>query len=266
MSFVLFNHTLTRKEDLSFYDVERFRVADACFESILWVDGRTPLLEGHQKRLDKACARFGFESHTISIDSLNKLAELNQIASGYARVRVSVIRKSGKNYAPTGRASNILIEIEVLKDIFNHVQQLGLYKTWKKSITPFSDFKHSNALLYVMAKQFAQANDMDEVLLYNDKEQLIEASSSNFFFVSDQQIYCPKRENGGVNGVSQGYIINFFNVKEVYVSESMLETADEIFLSNAVQLIQPVEKYVNRSLSTTFTKGLIKQIKLNLQV
>lgn len=264
MHFVLFNGQIIEKKNLSFYDVERFRVADACFESMLWIDGRIPLLDGHQKRLDEVCNYFGFDSHKISLDSINQLAEMEKINTNYGRVRVSVIRSQGKNYTPLGKESNLLVEMEELDGLFSPIQKLGLYSELRKSISPFSRFKHSNALLYVMARQFALKNNFDEVLLFNDNNQIIEASSSNLFFIRGTEIYTPKRNDGGVAGVCQESLINLLGAKEVKVTEQMVQDADEIFLSNAVQLIQPVTSFLSRKLDIGQTNKLIAKLKDNL--
>lgn len=264
MHFVLFNGQIIEKKNLSFYDVERFRVADACFESMLWIDGRIPLLDGHQKRLDEVCTYFGFDSHKISLDSINQLAKIEKIKTNYRRVRVSVIRSQGKNYTPLGKESNLLVEMEELEDLFLPIQKLGLYRELRKSVSPFSRFKHSNALLYVMARQFALKNNFDEVLLFNDNNQIIEASSSNLFFIRDQEIYTPNRNDGGVTGVCQERLINLFGAKEVKVTEQIVQDADEIFLSNAVQLIEPVTSFLNRKLDVVHTKKLIAKLKEDL--
>jgi len=264
MHFVLFNGQIIEKKNLSFYDVERFRVADACFESMLWIDGRIPLLDGHQKRLDEVCTYFGFDSHKILLDAINQLAKIEKIKARYGRVRVSVIRSQGKNYTPLGKESNLLVEMEELDVLFSPIQKLGLYSELRKSISPFSRFKHSNALLYVMARQFALKNNFDEVLLFNDNNQIIEASSSNLFFIRGTEIYTPKRNDGGVAGVCQESLINLLGAKEVKVTEQMVQDADEIFLSNAVQLIQPVISFLNRKLDVGHTNKLIAKLKDNL--
>lgn len=266
MSFVLFNNEFIKKEDLSFYDVERFRVADACFESMLWNNGSIPLLTGHQTRLDSACTLFDFQSYNISLSAINGLVKTNKISSNYARVRLSLIRRNGRNYQSVGQETNVLIEADPLDEIFQAVESLGTYPNWKKPASPFGAFKHSNALIYVMARQYAQKHNYDEVVLLNQDDEIIEASSSNVFFIKDEKIYSPGIESGGVRGVCQEYIVNFFDVKEVNLSESKLMEADEIFLSNAVQVMRPVKNYLNRRLSTSFTESLIDRIKLRLAV
>ena len=59
-------------------------------------------------------------------------------------------------------------------------------------------------------------------------------------------------------------LINLFGAKEVKVTERMVQDADEIFLSNAVQLIQPVISILDRKLDVDHTNKLIAKLKDDL--
>lgn len=264
MQIICFNHKFIRKDELSFYDVERFRVADACFESMLYINGQIPLLAEHQNRLDLACKIFQFNSYDIPIAKILELLNRNGLADKMARVRLSIIRKSGNNYKPEGSETQLLLECSPLNEIFKPIQQLAVYSDLLKQHNPIASIKHSNALLYVLATQFAAANNFDDVLLKNTQGLYIEASSSNLFFIVDHEIYTPKNESGCVLGVCRSFLLNFLNVRLVNVGDDLISSADEIFLSNGIQLIQSVKKYGGKKLNSTHTDAIIQQIKAKL--
>ena len=261
MSYISFNGQIIRQDQINFYAVERFRVADACFESMLYRHERIPLLLLHQERLTKTCALLNFQDYQISFAEIERLLFENNLATEMVRVRISLVRKHGANYKPLGKEVQVLIETIKLTEIFKPVNNLGFYNVFKKSSNALACIKSSNALIYVLAKQFAQENKYDEVLIANEQKEWIEASSSNVFVIKNKQIYTAKEDSGCVNGVCKDFLINFLDVQFVELTDLFLEEADELFLSNAVQLIQPVLKLDGKSLGTAKTAELIKNVK-----
>ena len=264
MQIICFNHKFIKKDELSFYDVERFRVADACFESMLYINGQIPLLAEHQNRLDQACKIFQFNSYDIPIAKIFELLDRNGLGDKMARVRLSIIRSLGNNYRPEGNETQLLLECSPLKEIFKPIQRLGVYSDLLKQDNLIASVKHSSALLYVLATQFAATNNYDDVLLKNTQGLYIEASSSNLFFIIDDEIYTPKNESGCVLGVCRNYLLNFLDVRQVNVEDDLLSSADEIFLSNGIQLIQSVKKYGKKELKSIRTDTIIQNIKTKL--
>lgn len=266
MQFICFNHSLIAKSELSFYEVERFRVADACFESMLLINQKIPLLAYHQARLNKTCRALGFDSYKIDESLILKLAAKNNFTHGAVRVRLSLVRALGKNYTPFGSATQNLLELESITTLFTPVNNLGIYTQYLKQSGLLSTLKHSNALLYVLAKQYALKNQLDDALISNESGHCIEASSSNLFIIKNEEIYSPPDNSGCVLGVSRACILNFLDVKLVELDEKMVFGADEIFLSNGIQLIQPVQKLLDKELKNSITKNIITQIKRKLEL
>lgn len=265
MNFVCFNGRFIPKNELSFYDVERFRVADACFESMLFTEGKIPLIDLHQKRLDTVCKQLSFDFFTIDEGYIHELIAKNGISNN-ARIRISLIRESGKNYTPNGSKIQSLLECERFSEPFQSIENLGIYTEFTKSSNKLGSFKHSSALLYVLAKQYGIENGYDDVLIKNENQHLIEASSSNLFMIKDGQIYTSKNNSGCVLGVCRKFLLNFLNVNLVEISEEMISLADEVFLSNAVQLVQSVKYYEGKLLDNTMTNNIINQVKAKLTI
>jgi branched-chain amino acid aminotransferase len=264
MQFISFNDEIIVANHLNFYQVERFRVADACFESMLYINGRIPLLSYHQERLNKTCQLLAYNSYHISLELIQLLLSKNKLNQKKARVRISLVRKAGFNYKPKGLAVHVLIEVSEIDEIFNSVNKLGLFKNFKKPINPLSQVKSANALIYVMALNYAQENSLDDVLIQNECNYWIEASSSNLFFIKNKQLFTSKEDSGCVLGVARIFLINLLGAQCVDITEKCLEEADEIFLSNAVQLIKPVITFRNRTLSTLETIKLMDRTEQKL--
>ncbi len=266
MEYISFNQEIIVKESLGFYDVERFRVADAYFESILSNNSEFPLLHLHEKRIKEAAKLFGFKYKPIDEDHLKALLLKNGLDKDFAKIRISFVRKNGANYKPSGNENQVLVETLPVLDVFTPVPKLGLYLDNQKFANEFSRLKSANALLYVLARKFANEKKLDEVLISNEEGKWIEASSSNIFIVKNNTLYTPNLKSGGVHGVCLDFLINFFEVNFVDFDDEMLSLADEIFLSNAVQLIQPVKELRGKRLKTTKTKKLIKALQKELKI
>lgn len=261
MEFVVFNNEIIPKEKLNFYSLERFRYADACFESMLFINGKIPLLKYHQKRLNKTCTFLGFQQNNISIGSIQKLVEQQQKNTKFWRIRYSLVRAEGANYLPHGNKVNTLIECQALNNIFKEIDNLGLYSQIKKPINLYAQYKTANTLLYVKAKQFARHNNYDEVLLLNDENKWIESSSSNIFAIVNNEIYTTKKNSGAVVGTSQKFIKNNFKVKTTKMDSIFLSEVNELFLTNGVQIIQSVKMLNNKKLQCSKTQEIINKVK-----
>lgn len=265
MTIVSFNNSLITKDSLGFYEVERFRVADAHFESLLYANGNFPLIDLHQKRIKAAAKLFGFKEVEVDSNHILQLLKENKLDKQYAKIRISIVRKNGLNYTPMGKSVQVLIEAFPLDDIFTPISKLGLYLDNQKYANKFSAIKSSNALLYVLARKFAEEKKLDEVLICNQEGKWIEASSSNVFIVKNNTLYTPNLLSGGVHGICQQFIINFFEVNFVDFDDEMLSLADEIFLTNGVQLIQSVKELRGKVFKKTKTLKMIKALQKELK-
>ncbi len=266
MDFIGFNSQILDKKLLNFYLVERFRYADAFFESILFTNGKFPLLSYHRERLYEACQAFHFDNYEINVAFLLDLIARNGGLDKTLRIRISLVRADGLNYKPNGSGVNVLIECSGVTSVFQEVETLSTYSEIKKQINPFSIFKTSNALLYVMAKKFALENTWNEVLICNENNHWIESSASNFYIIKNNSIYTSKMDSGCVSGVCRSFITNQFKIYYVDIDDQFLNEADEIFLSNGVNLIQPVFYFDNKQLSTEQTEKIVSKTKKLLAI
>jgi len=264
MNYIGFNHQIIEKKMLNFYLVERFRYADAFFESILFHNGRFPLINQHKERIYNACKAFHFDDFEINIAFLLDLIARNKALDKTLRIRISLVRTNGENYQPKGSQCQVLIECKEVHSMFKAIETVGTFTEYNKAIHPFSSFKTANSLIYVMAKHHALKNMWQDVIIANDKKEWIESSSSNIYVVKNNKIYSPNTESGCVSGVCRAFIKNFFEINFVTFEPDFLDDIDELFFSNAVNLIQPVLFFKNKKLQTKTTEKLILKLKKHL--
>ena len=90
----------------------------------------------------------------------------------------------------------------------------------------------------------------DEPIFLNSKNQITEGATSNIFVVVKNKIYTPKLSCGLLNGIVRQYIISNYDIIETEMDLEFLNNADEIFLTNSLFGIMPVnnlEKKVFKS-------------------
>lgn len=243
---------------------------DGLFETIRVFKGAIINLDYHVQRLREGASglKMNFPSKwdtNYFKGQITDLLDKCDIHDG-GRIRVSVDRMAGGTYKPISNEVEFLIEAFPLANGKFKLNEKGLvidqYTEIRKNLNKLSNFKTKNALLYVLAGIYAQENGLDEVLITTPKGNILEASSSNLFIVSNRTLYTPSLEDGCLAGVMRMTIINIALSKGIKVYEcnilpQNLLAADEIFLTNAITGIQWVEKYRSKVYTNNFAIDLL---------
>jgi len=120
--------------------------------------------------------------------------------------------------------------------------------------------KHLNRLEQILARAEWDSTTIQEGLMLDVNNHVVEGTMSNLFFVKDKILYTPNIEQSGVKGIIRDIIINLaqqstIKVLETKISQAMLYQADEIFISNSIIGIWPI----NRLAEQGFKVGPITQ-------
>lgn len=114
-------------------------------------------------------------------------------------------------------------------------------KRWKRS-----HIKSTSLLGNVMHFQQSVDAGVNETILFNEQNQLTEASACNVFIVKDKQICTPPLDDQILPGVTRKILLEVlrknsdYNVFERVVSRLEVEQADEIWLTSSSKEIAPV--------------------------
>lgn len=270
MSIIIHNG-IEKQANLPFLKTDNrlFKFGDGLFESIRIINGKPVNLENHMIRLFA-----GMELLRIDIpinyskDYFEKqilmLCSKNEIKKG-GIARLTVYRDSPGNYFPTENTAGFVLEVKEYKDNKYTLNKNGLtidvYEAVKKPYSTYSAFKTSNAMLYILATLYAKENNLDDVLLLNEKDNIIEGSSSNVFIVSNGVLYTPPIAEGSVGGTMRMFLINSAIEEGIKVYETNLTpqnflAADEILFTNAVKGIQWVSSYKSKRYFNDVAKKL----------
>ncbi|MFY7860945.1 MAG: aminotransferase class IV, partial [Chitinophagales bacterium] len=158
------------------------------FESMLWEGGTIHNLDLHLNRMQSITKRFGlkpimFDTDDIKQKAIKKTQELNL---SNAKLRLSLEIQDSK-------LSIKSIEVFAIESNQNEPRsiQLVTFPLPKDSKSPFSNFKTENSLLYKDSIEYAISNGTTQSLILNERNEVVETSICNIYFVKDRIIYTP---------------------------------------------------------------------------
>lgn len=241
------------KAQLSLQD-RGLRYGDGVFETIRVVDGHIPLLKPHLTRLFKSLARLNISLARSTIIQSLKAAELyTNTLSGV--VRLTVTRGSGgRGYLSEANIVPCII-LEIYEGYPDKPPTASVHSCDIRLANQhqLAGIKTLSALTYVLASEERRGKPFDEGLLFNEDDQLIEATSHNIFIVNKSgSIATPQLNQCGVAGVMRAKVIALLKktsqlmVEETAISKSMLSDSKEVFLTNSVIGVWPVTSWYDK--------------------
>lgn len=272
MAYINNNGNLILAEEFNVkYTSRAFNFGDGVFETIRIKQGKIVRFEAHYERLMKGAKAIKIKEHpdyTMDFfqDQIMALIELNQVYAG-GRCKLSLDRADGGTYSPVSNQAQFLIELWPIEmDDFklnDKGLEIDIYKEMALIKTPLSPFKTKNALFKVLASIHAESMRVDDLLLQNEKGNLIESTNSNLFIVSNGIIYTPGMDEGCIAGTMRMHIINLavthgIRVYECPILPQNLLSADEIFLTNAIQGVRWVGSYKTKAFRNETSKILLE--------
>lgn len=233
-----------------------FRYGDGLFETIRLIKGNLHLFDYHIERILNGAEFLKLEfpknwNEAFFKKKVNELLEKNQEFEN-GKIRLSIFRADGGTYAPKSSKANLLIEYEPLNSDSFILNKKGLkmevFSEMEKTSNPFSNFKSSNALIYVLASIYRKEEGLDDCFIVNSQNRIIEGISSNLFIVKDGSLITPPLSEGCVAGVMRSYLLNLLEQKDIEYRMAPIQLEDlfqaqEIFLTDSIKGIRWVGSY-----------------------
>jgi branched-chain amino acid aminotransferase len=135
---------------------------------------------------------------------------------------------------------------------YRHGAKLIVSRYRQNSASPLARHKTLSYLLYIFARQEAMDAGANGALLLNEHGQLAEESVSNVFLVKDAKVITPPAHCGLLPGITRGVVMELcaqsgIALEERPVGAKELFECDEIFLTNSLMEIMPVQSVDRRS-------------------
>jgi branched-chain amino acid aminotransferase len=160
--------------------------------------------------------------------------------------RVSFIRNEGGLWSESANRppTDLLIFTRGLVG-WPVAQRLKLEPDGVASAGPYSGTKILSWALPSSRNERAHAEGFDEALLQNEKHQIAECSSANFFIVRAGKVATPSLSSGCLPGITREILLEIappagIAIEERDLTEADLDTAEEAFISSTTREVAPV--------------------------
>ncbi len=265
-----FNGEIIEKESTILSCKNRaFKYGDALFETLKIQNSKINLLESHCFRLMASMRMLRMEipmSFSLEFFQTEILKTVDENELTNARVRYTVYRNDGGLYRPATNSIGYIIEASELKINIEENYEIELFKDYFIYSGLLSTLKTTNKITNVLGGIFAYENGYDYCILLNEKKQVVETINGNIFIVKDGVIKTPPITEGCVKGVMRKALIDFFvktskyQFEESTISSFDIQKADEVFITNAIIGIQPVQKYRKKEFTAVISNSIRKEL------
>ena len=271
------NGTIQQEVTFSLASNRGFLFGDSVFETIKTLNNKVLFLEDHYFRLmaSMRICRMEIPMQLTMEYFESQILELLMHAKTPAnRVRFTVFRVGDGFYLPTSNEVAFLVTFQPLENelyLFNEADyEVELFKDAYVTKQLLSSLKTNNKMIQITGSIFANENGYQNCLLLNDEKNVIEALQGNLFMKMGKQLITPPVADGCLNGIMRKQVLSLarkmenIEVLEKSISPFDLQKADELFITNVIQGVQPITKYRKK----TYVNELSKEIltKLNAQI
>lgn len=243
-----------------------FVYGDLLFETIRLSGGELVNIDLHAKRLEQGAKLLGFDlPSTWDVHYLTDLV-LSSVKGDDARIRLVVSRQGNGFYLPNNNDVRFYVEHWALMPKKALIHNIDVFEAQYKACSTLSNLKSGNALIYVLASQYAAENNLDDALILNQHGRIAEATSSNLFWIKNGIISTPPLAEGPVTGIMREVVIKLAQKQGLLVQEKELTIdelliADECFLTNALNGITIVNTFRGKQMEHEITSLLQRDIK-----
>ncbi len=276
-NLINYNGTLLNSTDARLTPDNRgFSFGDGFFESLILINGSIPLWNTHLDRIKMSITLMEMEAaHLLEPDFL-----LDQIfrlvpEAGIYRVKLNIFRNSSGKYLPDQNEVQFLIQATTAQEPLLNMQDYYLsigrsYKVYNSNLGDWKQIKSMSSLSYVIASLEARESGYEDVLILTKEGLISESTNSNIFAIKESVIFTPGLQTGCVNGVFRQYLMQLLKEKGMEIIENELFWAeikhlDELFLTNAVQWIRPVNQIDDKILGKNpITREIMEMVRKDL--
>jgi len=237
-------------------------VGKGVFETILVCEGRPVFFQEHRDRMERGLRRFHlahrFHPRKI-LRAITHLLRKNGISEGSARimiwkdpcrVNVSIVCRQQKIFWDWERKKKAKVKVSSIirqKTRYSHLKTID-YQCLREAYLD------------------AQATGFDEAILLNARKQVVEASRSNVFLVVQGVLMTPSIQSGCLNGIVRKKVLRLasdlgIRTQARLISVNDFKVAEEIFLTNSVLGIQPVDCLDDQKIVPQGQKGITRQLQ-----
>ncbi|MEM9256950.1 MAG: aminodeoxychorismate lyase [Pseudomonadota bacterium] len=233
---------------------------DGLFETLLLRRGKPAYAEQHWERLSHGLAALALPDCVAVVrDQLQAVSEAVEAKDWtWASLRVTVTRGSApRGYRPprVSQPRIIMSASELGRDATQLCSPATLCSSSVRMApqSRLAGVKHLNRLEQVLAAGDAARAEVDEAIMLDQRDHLVAVSSGNLFLRLGGSLLTPPLHECGIVGTRRELVLNRWGpalglvVTEAEIGIDELFDADEVFYSNALVGLRPVERFEQRN-------------------
>ncbi|MCX8053204.1 MAG: aminodeoxychorismate lyase [Armatimonadetes bacterium] len=228
-----------------------FLYGDGLFETIRAVGGRCIRIDHHLIRLSSGARVLGIENFPDAStlkESVAYVLDANGLSD--ARVRLTVTRGASTGPGLMGRVSGsptVVVTATNLPTAEPEPARVIISSIRRDERSPLSSVKSLNYLPGILALHEARRAGVDDAILLNTQGNVAGGAVANVFLVMGHTLVTPSLDQGALPGTVRQAIIELgpgrgLEVVERPVCPEELLAADEVFFTNAIQLVRPIRE------------------------
>lgn len=248
---------------------------DGFFTTLLLMHGKVYNWPAHWQRIQHSAVRLGFPpcDETALLRqlrlALTALPLEYQVAPLMAKLIVTR-GEGGAGYAPLAEPTPRIIWQLATHPLYRdaeHITQppasltLGICETQAAIQPQLAGLKHLNRLDSVLARAELAKRHLAEGLMLNALGEVVSATQANLFVLKGKRLLTPLLQHSGVAGTTRAQLLELapqwgFEVEQQRVTLDEIDEADELFVTNALRGIMPVERLEERHFAVTMGTAL----------
>jgi branched-chain amino acid aminotransferase len=226
----------------------------AVFDFLRTYNGKPFHLEDHLRRLQNSASilhlPYPWETNQI-VDIVNNLLKKNNFNE--ANIRFIITGGDSIDSITPENKPRLVVMVTKLKNFPGEWYRHGV-KVITTDVTRYKpESKSTNYIKAIMALENARAQDAIESIYVNEKNQLLEGTTSNFFVVVDGRILTPDQDI--LPGITRDVVIRLasqqFQVEQKPISRDLIDKCSEAFLTSSNKEVAPIIQIDHREISTT---------------
>lgn len=250
------NGEFIRAEDLKVSPFDHgFLYGAGFFETFRTYEGHVFLFEEHLTRLKEALDEYRITMPYGENEILDVVRMLNEDAGGldgYFRLNVSAGMHDIGLAPSIYETPNVILFRKELPPVVQGTEKVGVWlETTRNRPESLIRHKSHNYLNNVRGRLELPSLKDQEGLFVTTEGYVAEGITSNVFWVKDDELYTPAIETGILPGTTRAIVMKLAQEAGIPVNEGLffkesVETADELFVTNAVQELVPIKQLAEK--------------------
>lgn len=227
-----------------------FTVADGVFETLKLTGAGAFAVTRHLRRLAASAALLGIDvpGDDVLRGAITEVTDDWRRGGGqHGRLRVTCTSGPGPLGSDRGEGSPTLV-VTAAESPRWPSSTTAVRVPWPRNErSPLVGAKTTSYAENVLALRAARAAGASEAVMANLVGDLCEGTSTNVFVVVDGVVLTPTLASGCLPGITRELVVEWFDVVEQDLPLSVLDTADEVFLTSSTRDVHPVVRLDDRT-------------------